>query len=78
MSLPKKICWRTDKIGYEPPQKKWMESEAIKDRIIQSRKKLVSAGILDKRILKKVPAANSATEKSDKSWEHFMAAYIIK
>lgn len=76
--LPKKICWRTDKIGYEPPQKKWMEIKAIKDRIIQSRKKLVSAGILDKRILKKVPAANSATEKSDKSWEHFMAAYIIK
>lgn len=24
--LPKEICWRVDKIGYEPPQKKWIET----------------------------------------------------
>ena len=33
--LPKEICWRVDKIGFEPPQKKWMyyfenEVESIK------------------------------------------------
>jgi myo-inositol-1-phosphate synthase len=24
MNLPNEICWRVDKIGFEPPQKKWM------------------------------------------------------
>lgn len=37
--LPEKIAWRTDKIGYEPPQKKWMESGAMKDSIMSSREK---------------------------------------
>lgn len=50
--LPGEITWRTDKIGYEPPQKKWMEhpimkeqindfkSDLIKDRIIHEQAKL--------------------------------------
>ena len=75
--LPEKICWRHDKIGYEPPQKKWMENTFIKDRIIQSRKKLVSAGILDKHFLNKQPGQYSALEKGDKSWEHLMAGYLM-
>ena len=25
--LPNSICWRVDKIGYEPPQKKWVTNE---------------------------------------------------
>lgn len=75
--LPNKICWRLDKIGYEPPQKKWMENTVIKDRIIQSRKKLVNAGILDKHILNKMPGENSAREKGDSSWKHLMAGYLI-
>ena len=25
--LPSSICWRVDKIGYEPPQKNWLNSE---------------------------------------------------
>jgi asparagine synthase (glutamine-hydrolysing) len=27
--LPQSICWRIDKIGYEPPQRSWIESEAF-------------------------------------------------
>lgn len=75
--LPEKICWRVDKIGYEPPQKKWMENNAIKERIIGSRKSLVSNGILDKQILDKKTKGNAPAEAGDKSWEHLMAGYLI-
>jgi asparagine synthase (glutamine-hydrolysing) len=32
-TLPKSICWRVDKIGYEPPQTKWLGSPQIKEEI---------------------------------------------
>lgn len=75
--LPAPICWRLDKVGYEPPQKKWMEKKVMMEKIMESRETLVSAGILHKTILHKKPKANSAREKGDKSWEHLMAAYLL-
>ncbi|MEO6884093.1 MAG: asparagine synthase (glutamine-hydrolyzing) [Bacteroidia bacterium] len=38
--LPSSICWRVDKIGYEPPQKRWIESDKFKSEIIQAAKTL--------------------------------------
>jgi asparagine synthase (glutamine-hydrolysing) len=31
--LPPTICWRKDKIGYEPPQNHWLSSDAITDEL---------------------------------------------
>ena len=31
--LPKSICWRTDKIGYEPPQNSWLKSIQIEEQV---------------------------------------------
>ncbi len=31
--MPKEICWRVDKTGFETPQQKWLENNAIKERI---------------------------------------------
>lgn len=76
--LPEKIAWRVDKIGYEPPQKKWMESDAMKESIVASREKLVKNGILDKSILNKTPGSHGANEKGDNSWTHLMAGKLIK
>jgi asparagine synthase (glutamine-hydrolysing) len=28
-----RIIWRKDKIGYEPPQEKWMEHQSFKDQV---------------------------------------------
>ena len=75
--LPPKICWRIDKIGYEPPQKKWMESKAMKESIRHSREKLVSHGILDNKILDKPIGAYSSNEKGDNSWAHLMAGKMF-
>lgn len=75
--LPKKIQWRLDKIGFEPPQKKWYENPLLIEKIMESRKLLVNERILDKNILSKKPRGNAATEKTDKSWEHLMAANLL-
>jgi asparagine synthase (glutamine-hydrolysing) len=34
--LPESVCWRVDKIGYEPPQKDWIKSEKQQQRIRQA------------------------------------------
>jgi len=36
--LPDSICWRVDKIGYEPPQKNWMQSEKFTAEIERAAK----------------------------------------
>jgi len=37
--IPSSICWRKDKVGYEPPQERWMNSSLVKEILIQQRKK---------------------------------------
>ncbi len=39
-TLPKSICWRVDKIGYEPPQKNWVQAEKFKIAINKAVKQL--------------------------------------
>jgi asparagine synthase (glutamine-hydrolysing) len=36
--LPPSICWRVDKIGYEPPQQLWIESDRFNQEIQQASK----------------------------------------
>ncbi len=53
--LPEAIVWNRKKIGFEPPQEKWMQLKAVQERIIDSKEKLVrerilNASILDKKI----------------------------
>ena len=51
--LPQNIVWRTDKIGYEPPQKQWMENQVMKDYIYEAKSKLVKEDILKPHVLQK-------------------------
>jgi asparagine synthase (glutamine-hydrolysing) len=45
--LDQRIVWRKDKIGYEPPQKSWMESQLVQDMVRQSFTKLSQSGRLN-------------------------------
>jgi asparagine synthase (glutamine-hydrolysing) len=75
--LPSEITWRKDKIGYEPPQKDWMENGVIKERIVEGRKKLVREGILDKRVLgEDVKAVAAVGASKENTWKHWMAANL--
>jgi asparagine synthase (glutamine-hydrolysing) len=71
--LPKEIGWRTDKIGYEPPQKSWMESEAMKGKLIEGKNKLIENKIINKK--NENFSASEATTNSF-SWNLLMSANL--
>ncbi len=75
--LPSKITWRKDKIGFEPPQKSWMDSSSVKD-VIQNRKELlVKKNILNKKVLEQQPMSGAANDLGDNNWQYWMAGNLF-
>ncbi len=75
--LPEPIRWRKDKIGYEPPQKNWMENPLIIQKIKTGRNKLVENNILNKKILQRDVKAEEACMIDDNSWGHLLSDYLL-
>ena len=75
--LPQNICWRTDKVGYEPPQQQWMQNKNIREMIIESRRKLVKEKVLNEKVLTKKTEARGAHEKDNFDFRYMSAAAII-
>lgn len=75
--LPSEITWRQDKVGFEPPQKKWMEMPSLQELIHHSRKKLVTEGILKPEVINKpiIPLGSTAADSYD--WRYLSAASFI-
>lgn len=76
--LPQEIVWRKDKVGFEPPQMKWMQDKRIREAIHEARKKLVDEKILKPRILDKEIHPKSAHDADNFDWRYLMSAYLIK
>lgn len=75
--LPDEIVWRKEKIGFEPPQKKWMEEPVLQDYIHEAKKKLANAGILTKTSLnKKIEPLPTHADKNY-NWRFLCAAQVI-
>jgi asparagine synthase (glutamine-hydrolysing) len=76
--LPPEITWRKDKIGFEPPQKAWMENQDVQEAIQEAKRKLVNENILDKKVLGKgiLPGPAHATDNYD--WRYLSAAYSLR
>ena len=66
--LPEEITWRADKIGYEPPQSRWMENHEIKCLIENAIEHLEKEGIVNKK--------RKALGKSDE-WNSLVAAETL-
>ena len=75
--LPQNIVWRNDKIGYEPPQKQWMQNKNVQEIIWESRKKLVKEKVLNEKILSQKIGAKSAHEKNNFDFRYMSAAAIL-
>ncbi|MBC7872701.1 MAG: asparagine synthase, partial [Ferruginibacter sp.] len=76
--LPAVITWRKDKVGFEPPQKTWMENPQVQDAIREARKKLVGEKILKPELLQQriQPLASHAADNYD--WRYFSAASLFR
>lgn len=56
--LPENIIWQKGKIGFEPPQRSWMNSPAMQDKLQKATGRLKQMGILRGDIL---PTADPAS-----------------
>jgi asparagine synthase (glutamine-hydrolysing) len=75
--LPKEITWRKDKVGYEPPQKLWMENGNLREYIHEAKKKLVAQHILKAEVLSKKNQPLNANAADNFDWRYLIAAAFL-
>ncbi len=75
--LPENIAWRKDKIGFEPPQKLWMQDARVTDMIHEARKKLVNEKILKPEILSRPASANASHDANTFDWRYLATAHYL-
>jgi asparagine synthase (glutamine-hydrolysing) len=75
--LPEEIAWRKDKIGFEPPQKSWMDSKKTQTKIKEAREVLSKEGILKKGAQDLPIDSQAANTRGDGSWNHLMVANLF-
>ena len=76
--LPAEITWRRDKVGFEPPQKKWMENSKVKDAIHEAKNKLTNEKILNPEVLSKQVVPLSSHEADNFDWRYLSSALLFK
>lgn len=76
--LPAGITWRTDKVGFEPPQQQWMTAPAMQEAIREAKKTLVRENILQADVPDKPVQALSAHASDNYDWRYFSAASLFK
>ena len=76
--LPANITWRTDKIGFEPPQQQWLQQKQLVDYQHESRRNLVNKGILKTSILKKPLQPMHAHAAGNFDWRNLCADLCMR
>lgn len=74
-ALPQNIVWRKEKVGFEPPQKTWMQHKAVQEKIFEAKKKLVNRGILSANALQRVTPLD-ANAASNFDWRFWSASHL--
>jgi len=75
--LPREIVWRKKKVGFEPPQKEWMEDKRVQDMIREAKKKLVKEQILKDEVLNQPVRATGSHEANNYDWRYLTAASYL-
>lgn len=75
--LPASICWRTNKIGFEPPQELWMKEAATQQYIHAAKEKLVATGILKAAVLQQKIQPHAAHAAENNDWRFLVAAKLL-
>ena len=75
--LPKQIVWRKDKVGFEPPQKNWMQDIQVQEAIAEGKKKLVEQKILKPSVLNRKIKPHSAYAADSIDWKYWSASFLF-
>src|SRR5450631_3087394 len=76
--LPEQIVWRKDKVGYEPPQLKWMQDKRMTEKIMESRRILVKENILKPAVMREPLHAKAAYEDGNDDFRYLCAASLLQ
>jgi asparagine synthase (glutamine-hydrolysing) len=76
--LPQKIVWRTDKVAFETPQKKWMDSPFLKAYLQDAKKLLVQEGILRPEALQRKSKSKNVHEPDNFDWRYLCVAQMLR
>jgi asparagine synthase (glutamine-hydrolysing) len=76
--LPDSICWQQGKIGFEPPQKMWMQLQATQQLVKSSREKLVDMKICNEAILSKPIMPSEVHDKDNFDFRSFVAGIWLR
>ena len=76
--LPKEIVWRKDKVGFEPPQKQWMDNKDVKEAITEGKRRLVDKHILHPGVLNEKIKPHDTHAADNHDWKFWTASFIYK
>lgn len=76
--LPEAIVWRKRKVGFEPPQKKWMQETALQELVMASKKWLVDERILQPMVLQQPLAPKSAYAPNNYDWRYVCLSLLLQ
>ncbi|MCY7291270.1 MAG: asparagine synthase (glutamine-hydrolyzing) [Ferruginibacter sp.] len=75
--IPDNVLWNTKKIGFETPQKNWMENKKLEEKIISAKEMLVKEKILTPAVLNNRINAKHAHEAENMDWRYLnLAAFM--
>ena len=77
-NLPSATVWRTDKVGFEAPQKQWMTEPTLIDYTHEAKKLLVKEKILQPGVLKQADKSIAVPNTANHDWQFLCAAQLIK
>lgn len=76
--LPSSIAWRTDKVGFEPPQKSWLEDTRMQELINDHKSFLVKENILKPQVLNRKARHYNVHEGDNYEWRYLSAAEFLQ
>ncbi|HMU44938.1 MAG TPA: asparagine synthase (glutamine-hydrolyzing) [Chitinophagaceae bacterium] len=76
--LPADIAWRRDKVGFEPPQKNWMQQANVQAAIREAKQVLVTEKILKPESLMKKITPHPSHDSESYEWRYFSSAFLFK
>lgn len=75
--LPEPIVWRKDKVGFEPPQKEWMQQPQVQEKIREAKEILVAQNILARSVLQQPITPMDANAANNRDWRYWSASYLF-
>lgn len=75
--LPDKITWQANKVGFEPPQQKWMNEPRFQEKIVSAKQILVQEKILSASVLDKKNQPHDAYAADGFDWRILIAKEML-